>query len=156
MINPKPQKEHKWLDRFVGEWTSEATSQATDTMPATKHTGTETVRSLDGIWIVAEAQGEMGPTILTLGFDTDKKKFVGTFFGSMMTNLWIYEGELDSAGKVLTLETEGPSFTGDGSRVPYKDSMEFVSDDHRVLTSKMQQPDAQWTEFMRVDYYRKK
>lgn len=26
----------------------------------------------------------------------------------MMTHLWIYEGSLDQAGRVLTLDTEGP------------------------------------------------
>ena len=156
MINPKPQKEHKWLDRLVGEWTTETNAPAMNGQPPTKHTGTETVRSLEGIWFVAEGKGDMGPTIMTLGYDPEKKKYVGSFVGSMMTDQWIYEGELDSGGKVLVLETEGPSYSGDGSRVPYKDSMEFLDDDHRVLTSKMQGPDAQWTEFMRSDYRRVK
>ena len=33
--------------------------------------------------------------IMTLGYDPAKKRFVGTFIGSMMTNLWVYEGELE-------------------------------------------------------------
>ena len=156
MINPKPQKEHQWLDRLVGEWTTETNSEGTDDMPPMKHVGTETVRSLDGIWFIAEGKGEIGPTIMTLGYDPDKKKYVGTFVGSMMTDLWLYEGEVDPSGNVLVLDTEGPSFSGDGSRVPYKDSMEFISEDHRVLTSRVQGVDAQWTDFTRTDYHRKK
>lgn len=154
MINPTPQKEHMWLERLVGEWTSESQSIETPDMPAAKHSGTETVRSLDGIWYIAEGRGDMGPTMMTLGFDPEKKKYVGIFVGSMMTDIWLYEGELDADEKVLTLDTVGPSFTGDGSKVPYKDSIEFLSDDRRTLTSKMQGTDGQWTEFMRADYRR--
>lgn len=41
----------------------------------------------------------------------------------------IIDGALDAAGKMLTLDTEGPSFTGDGSLVPYLDIIEIESDD---------------------------
>ena len=156
MINPTPQKEHKWLERLVGEWTTDAEAIGMNGQPPTKHSGTESVRSLDGIWFIGEGLGEMGPTVLTLGFNPDKKKYVGTFIGSMMTWLWIYEGELDEAEKVLTLDTVGPSSSDDGSIVPYKDSIEFISDDHRVLTSRMQGTDGQWTEFMKMNFHRVK
>lgn len=153
MINPKPQKEHKWLEKFVGEWSSESEGAGPDGKMHT-HRGTLTVRSLDGIWYIGESQGEMGPTILTLGFDPGKNRYVGTFIGSMMTDLWVYDGQLDAAGKVLTLDTEGPSFAGDGSNAPYKDSFEFKNDDHFVLTSRMQDKDGNWQEFMTADYKR--
>ena len=45
----------------------------------------------------------VGTTLMTLGYDPRKKRFVGTFVGSMMTNLWIYDGELDKDERVLTL-----------------------------------------------------
>ena len=59
--------------------------------------------------------GKPSTMIVTLGFDPEKKRFMGTFIGSMMTHLWIYDGELDTAGKVLTLNAEGPSMLGGGS-----------------------------------------
>ena len=34
--------------------------------------------------------------IMTLGYDPQKKRFVGTLIGSMMTHLWVYDGALDA------------------------------------------------------------
>ena len=63
----------------------------------------------------------------------------------MMTNLWVYDGELDAAGKVLTLDAEGPSFTAEGKMAKYKDIIEFKSNDHRMLTSRTLGDDGKWT-----------
>ena len=49
----------------------------------------------------------------------------------MMTHLWPYNGSLDEAGKVLTLDSEGPDFTGQKT-AKYRDSIEFIDDDHRA------------------------
>jgi hypothetical protein len=54
-----------------------------------------------------------------------------------MTHLWPYNGTLDAAGKVLTLDSEGPSFSGDGTMAKYQDIIEFIGDDHRTLSSQI-------------------
>jgi hypothetical protein len=92
---------------------------------------------------------------MTLGYDPGQKRFVGTFIGSMMTHLWIYSGRLDDAGKVLTLDTEGPDFSGGPDLVPYQDIIEFVNDDHRILKSQLRDKDGNWQQFMTADYRRK-
>jgi hypothetical protein len=92
--------------------------------------------------------------IMTLGYDPMKNRFVGTFVGSMMTNMWVYEGALDAKGTTLTLDTEGPSMTGDGSIAPYRDVIEMKSDDVRVMTSQGQGPDGKWVAFMTTTYRR--
>ena len=74
----------------------------------------------------------------------------------MMTHLWIYNGALDAAGKVLTLDTEGPDFSGGDGLVPYQDIIEFVDDNHRTLSSQLRGPDGKWNKFMTANYYRKK
>jgi hypothetical protein len=75
----------------------------------------------------------------------------------MMTYLWVYDGgELDAAGRVLTLVSEGPAMNGEGKMARYKDAIEFKSDDCRVLTSYVLGDDGQWHEFMTVNYWRKK
>jgi surface antigen len=92
-------------------------------------------------------------SIMTLGFDPDRGRFTGTFVASMMTHLWIYEGELDAAGSVLTLDTEGPAYTGEGM-MKYRDTIELRGDDHRVQTSSYQREDGSWNSFMTTHYRR--
>jgi hypothetical protein len=160
-MKEEPQKEHQWLDKLVGEWTYEHEAALEPGKTPEKFTGKETVRSLGGLWVVCEGRGEMpgggGSTmIMTLGYDPAKKRYVGTFIGSMMAQMWVYEGEMDQDGKVLTLDTEGPSFTAEGKTAKYKDSIELKSDDHRVLTSRFQDDDGNWHEFMTAHYRRTK
>jgi len=100
--------------------------------------------------------GGICQSIMTLGYDPALKRFVGTFVVAVMTHLWVYHGSLDSAGKVLTLDTEGPSFTGDGKMVKYQDIIEFISDDHRTLSSQVLGADGKWMPFMKAQYRRKK
>ena len=157
----EPQKEHQWLERLVGEWTYEVEAVMGPDQPPSKHTGAESVRSLGGVWVLCEGRGEMpgggaATTVMTLGYDPVKKRFVGTFIGSMMTNLWVYEGELDATEKVLTLQAEGPSFTAQGKTAKYKDVIEVKSDDHRVLTSQVLGDDGVWHHFMTANYRRTK
>src|SRR5688572_26529388 len=157
----EPQKEHQWLQKLVGEWTVEAECITEPGQPPSRFKGSESVRSLGGMWVVAEGQSEMpdggiGTTIMTLGYDPQKKRYVGTFIGSMMTNLWVYDGSLDAAERVLTLDTEGPYFGAEGKMAKYKDAIEFKSDDHRTLTSRMLGDDGKWTQFMTAHYLRKK
>lgn len=157
----EPQKEHRWLQKLEGDWSFESEGPAEPGQPAWKSTGTESVRSLDGIWIIGEGQGEMpdgsvGSNILTLGYDPERKRFVGTWVGSMMTHLWVYEGELDAAGRVLTLNTEGPRMSEEGGLAKYQETIEFRGDDERMFTSRMLGDDGQWHPVMTATYRRKK
>ena len=160
MMQPEPTAEHKWLQQLAGDWTFEHNCSMGPDQPPMKSTGTESVRSLGGLWTVGEGSGEMpdgtmGKTIMSLGYDPQTKRFVGTFIGSMMTHLWIYNGSLDAAGKVLTLDCEGPDFSGGAGLVPYQDVIEFVDDNHRTLTTRLRGPDGEGNQFMTA-HYRKK
>ena len=160
MLNPEPRSEHRWLHRLVGEWTYEIECEPEPGKPAEKHGGIERVRSLGGLWILAEGEGQMpdgdpAHMIMTLGFDPGRGRFVGTWVGSMMTHLWVYDGALDAGQSVLTLESDGPSMAGDGAMAKYRDAIELVSDDHRILSSSAQGPDGQWKQFMTAHYRRK-
>lgn len=160
-MNVELQKEHKWLQRLVGEWTSEGEATMEPGKPAERFTGTESVRSLDGVWILGEGRGEMpggvvGRTLMTLGYDPQRKRFVGTWIGSMMTHMWVYDGSLDGSERVLTLDTEGPGFANDGTMAKFRDVIEMKSDDHRVLTSHVRGDDGMWEQFVTVNYRRKR
>lgn len=149
----EPQKEHEWLQRLVGEWTYESEARMGPDQPPMKSQGTESVRSLGGLWTLAEGQGEFS-SVMTLGYDPEKKRFVGTWIGSIMTRLWIYDGELDADGRKLSLYSEGPSMSGDGTMAKYRDAIEIVSGDHRIMTSEYQGEDGSWHKFMTVHYRR--
>jgi hypothetical protein len=156
-----PQKEHQWLQRLVGEWTSEGEATMEPGKPPERFKGTETVRSLGGLWILAEGQGDMpgcGPatTLMTLGYDPRTKRYVGTFVGSMMTHLWVYEGTLDAGEKVLTLNVDGPSMSDPNVLAKYRDVIRIESDDHRILTSHVHGDDGTWQQFMTAHYRRKR
>ena len=157
-MHTDPQKQHQWLDQFTGNWISETEYSMESDQPPSKIKGTEIVRSLGGLWIIAEGVGEMldassGKTMMTLGFDPRSDRFVGTFIGTMMTHLWIYTGSLDATEKVLTLDTEGPNFA-QSAMTKYKDIIEFVSNDHRIMTSQILGDDGHWLQFMTAHYQR--
>lgn len=155
----KPQKEHDWLTQFVGEWTSEMDYSMGPDQPRQKSKGSESVRSLGGLWMLGEGKGEMpdgtvGETLITLGFDPVKGRFVGSFVGSMMTHQWLYDGVLDESGTVLTLDSEGPGMADDGVIMPYRDVITMVSPDHRILASYTPDGSGGWREFMTAHYRR--
>ena len=161
-MTTQPHKEHDWLQKLVGEWTYEIEVKMGSDLSVEKATGSESVRSLGGLWILAETQGEMpgckaATTMMTLGYDPQQQRYVGTWIGSMMTHLWVYDGsELDAVERVLTLDSEGPAMAGEGKMARYKDAIELKSDDWRVMTSQVLGDDGQWHQFMTVNYWRKK
>lgn len=158
-MQAEPLKEHAWLQQFVGAWSYEVECVMGPGQPPMKAAGVENVRSIGGLWVVCEGRGEMpggGPatTLMTLGYDPRTKRYQGTWVGSMMSQLWVYECALDEAGTVLTLTADGPSFTDDDKLSTYKDVIEIKSRDHRVMTSSVQGEDGQWQQFMTCHYRR--
>jgi hypothetical protein len=92
--------------------------------------------------------------MIALGYDPAKGKFVGTWLGTMMTNLWVYEGSLDADEKALTLDCEGPSCTEPGKVAPYQDIITIIDADYWTLTARTRGDDGQWTTFMTTHYRR--
>ena len=153
-------KEHEWLKQLIGEWTFETEANMGPDKPCEKFAGTESVRSLGDVWILGEGGGDTpgggkASNLITLGYDTQKKRFVGTWIGSMMNYMWVYEGSLDSTGKILTLSTKGPSFAGNDKMADYEDIIEIKSPDHRTLTSRTKGDDGNWNQFMIAHYHKK-
>ena len=150
---------HRWLQRLVGDWSYEVEGSHAPDAPPQRFVGTESIRSLDGLWIVAEARGDapgggIGTSITALGFDPLKGRFVGSFVSSVMPQLWVYEGVLDAAGDRLVLECEGPGFTDDGSIWKYRDTIELRGDDVRILRSECLDPNEGWRDFLVTTYRR--
>ncbi len=154
-----PAPEHGWLQRLLGEWTYESECAGPPGTPPLRASGTELVRALGGYWVIGEAEGGMPGIdgrmrwIMTVGYDDRAKRFRGSWVGSVMTAMFVYDGALSADGRTLTLESEGPAFTGEGT-ARYRDAMELRGDDTRVLTSAVQGADGGWTQFMTATFRR--
>lgn len=149
--------EHRWLQRLIGEWRYVSDAEAGPGEPPFRDEGTESVRALGDVWVLLEGRSETdgtSVTLMTLGYDPDKQRFVGSYVGSMMTSLWIYDGELDAAGTVLSLASEGPSFAEEGKTAKYLDTIEMRGENERVMTSRYQAVDGSWHAFMTTTYRR--
>ncbi len=155
---PKPQKEHEFLNKFVGEWDTEMKAEAIPGMPAMECTGTQKARMLGGFWIVSEGKGEMMgqpiESIMQLGYDAKKKRYVGTWSDSCNDHMWKYEGTVD--GETLTLNTEGPNMMEPEKMSNYREVIDFKSPDHYTFTSSIEGEDGKWTTFMTADFKKKK
>jgi hypothetical protein len=156
-MKQEPLQQHRWLEKLVGDWTFDSACDVGPGQPPMQVSGTERVQSLGGLWVIAEGEGSSpegpGSTIMTLGYDPQAGRFVGTFIASVMTFLWSYRGSLDESTSTLTLDTEGPDFTGTGM-AQYQDIIQFADDDHRTLTSRILRSDGQWHQFMQMHYRR--
>lgn len=155
---PPAAPEHEWLRQFIGEWIFEGEALEPG-KPPQRSTGSETVRALGDFWIVGEGKTTLagfgdGRTLLTVGFDPAKGRYVGSWVGSMMTNLWVYEGEVDQASNTLHLYVDGPTFDGSGGTARYRDSYQMVSANERLMTGNVQLPDGQWFTFITARYTR--
>jgi hypothetical protein len=156
----EPTPQHGWLNKLVGQWSYEVEAPATTPGEApTRLAGTENIRAIGPLWIVAEGQGEMpgggtATTLLTIGYDAKKSHFVGTWIGSMMDHLWVYTGELDETSGTLSLHTEGPDFEVEGATAKYKEVITLNSDDERTFQSFVQRGDGQWQNIMTAHYRR--
>lgn len=160
MQTPEPTAQHLWLHKLIGEWSIVSECSMGPGQPPLKNSGREVVRSLGKLWTIGEGtldtpDGGSCDSVMTLGYDPERECFVGTFIASVMTHLWPYVGQLDSTGRILTLNSEGPSFSGDGSMAKFQDIIEFVSDDNRTLTAKFLDGEGVWHQFMTTNYRRK-
>jgi len=153
-----PVREHEWLQKLVGEWRTE--TEMNMGPGKTEHIeGTESVKSLGGLWAVAHGRAKMpdGTPMehyATLGYDVSFKEYRGCWFASMSSHLWKQVGTLSPDGKVMTLDCVGPSMTKDGETANYRDVIEIVDNNHRTLTSSGQSDDGKWEQYMRISYTR--
>ncbi len=148
----QPTDHHRWLERFIGDWTFAHTCGEIETR------GTESVHAFSDLWIVGDGQGEIPGTDdtmrmrLTLGYDPNTHRYIGTWIGGPMAQLFVYSGTRDA--DTLTLDTRGPSFEDPAELVRYQDIYTFVDDNTRTLRSRKLEDNGAWTEFMHGTYTR--
>jgi hypothetical protein len=160
--SPPPTKEHEFLKQFIGTWETEGEANVAPApdQPKLKCTGSMKGRMLGGYWLVSESKMSMMgadvEAVQTIGYDPEKKKYVGSWVDSMFNYQWQYDGSVDETGKILTLNAEGPSFLEPGKIGKFRDVYEFKSKDHIVTKSEMQNAEGEWVTFMTGSAKRKK
>lgn len=149
---PKPTPEHQWLQQFVGEWDAETEAFMEPGQPAVHTKGTEKTESLGGFWTTSEISSTMMDMpfkgLMTLGYDTEKKKYVGTWVDSMTGQLWKYEGFVAPGSNALTLESEGACPMRPGKLTKFREVIELKDKDHKVFSSSMLGEDGKWMTMM--------
>lgn len=151
---------HEWLNQLAGEWVTESELVMEVGKPPVKAKGTESARSLGGLWILSESTveflGNKMIAVTTFGYDREKKRYVGTFIASMSDYLWKYDGTLDKNGTTLVFEAEGPNPMKPGKLFKFRDEYEIKGKDHKVLRGSIQMEDGKWMTFATTHYRRKK
>jgi hypothetical protein len=147
---------HTWLRQLLGEWKAEGFIEGDK---QSESDWTESVRAIGELWIVAEGGGTMpdgnpGTMMITLGYDPERQRYVGTWIGSMMTHMWHYDGHLDATGRVLTLESEGPDWERPGQTLRSRDIIELEDAESRLFRTEILGQDGTWREMMRMRYRR--
>ena len=153
----EPQEEHRWLEQLLGEWT---VTSDDSTGGGESASWVEKVRSLEGLWVVCEGKGTMpdgnpAQTLMSLGFNPQTKRYLGTWIGSMMTHMWVYDGVLEDGGKTLALNCDGPDFENPGKSARYQDRITLIDANRRTLTARVQTEDGGWKEVMKAEYRRR-
>lgn len=156
-MQAKPEKQHEWLKQFVGSWEFQGECFMGPDQPPMKSSGSETVRMLGDLWMIGESKGKMPDggmmsAIMTVGYDPVQKKFVGSWVGSCMVSMFIYEGQLEADGRTLPLHCTGPSWEDPTKITQYQDILEIHPDGTRFLRSKALGPDGKWMQFMSATY----
>jgi hypothetical protein len=155
---PEPTAEHAWLKQYQGEWDVETEIHMEPGKPPMKTKGTESAKMLGGFWVVGDNKGEMMGApftgIMTIGYNPEKKKYIGTWVDSNTSQLWSYTGTVDATGKILVLETEG-FCPMEGKICQFKDTIEFKSKDLRVMTGTKLGKDGKWETTMVITARRK-
>lgn len=159
-MGTKPVREHAWLQQLVGEWRVETEMSMGSGQPKQKAEGTESVKSLGGLWAFGEGKTVMpgGAAMhyyIALGYDLTYKEYRTCWIASVSSHLWQKAGQLSADGKVLTLTGKGPDMEKDGETTNYRDVIEIVDENHLTVTQYGEDGQGKFQEHMTLRYTRK-
>ncbi len=131
MITPGTPRHDRWLQQLLGDWTTESHCDTGPSEPPQQSTGANIAR-LGDLWVVFEGTGTIPGggerrMLMTLGYDPDKNRFRGTWVGSMMTHMFVYEGTLDADESAPHAGDRGPQLQGRWQNRPLPRVITWVS-----------------------------
>ncbi len=158
---PEITKEHKVLKKDVGVWDAE-----TKFWPAGPNgdpmvsKGIERNRMIGGLWLLCNFSGEFGGQEFKghsqTGYNSQKKKYVGTWVDSMSTHITTMEGTYDETKDELTsIMTSVDPATG--NEITSKSVAKYTGKDTRMMTMYMADPNDGdvWVKSMEISYKRR-
>lgn len=133
---PEVTAQHKHVLAGVGEWEGTFTMFMPGSEPMV-YPCQETVVAVGDYWTTSSFRSDMGGMPFagasTLGYDSEKKQFVGTWLDSTSTSLTIMHGEHNADSNTLVMRWQGPNWMGDGSLVDFR--MESVQRGDAMVSS---------------------
>lgn len=118
---PAPSAEHAEILKGVGHWEGTLTTYMPG-VPEAPVAAHETVEAIGGFWTQSRFECDfMGmPYVGTgcVGYDSAKKKYVGTWIDNMSSHLAVMEGERDPKSGALVMRYSAPDMTG--AMVPHR------------------------------------
>lgn len=115
---PKPSPEHAILKKDVGTWDIEISMSFQGQEMKSK--GTETVKMLGPFWSLSQMQYDyMGMPMrghAVMGYDPEKKKFIGSWHESSSPSLTTMEGTFDAKTGKMTTFMKGKDPAGKNTR----------------------------------------
>lgn len=142
---PTASPEHEILKKELGTWEASVKSYVGPTGILDEpqvSTGKETNEMIGEFWLVSRFEGDFGgmPFIgqSTMGYDAEKKKYVGSWIDSFSLHPTKMVGTYDAEKKTMTYESTGVGM--DGNPMKGKNVVVYESDDRRVMTMHIAMP----------------
>ena len=148
-----PQAAH--FKKAAGTWDATVEGEG----PASK--GVETVRLIgDGMWAISDFEATMSQGPFTghgvSGYDPVKKKYVGVWVDTMSPIPFHMEGEMDTAGKVMTSKGMMPDPSDPTKTLEATMVETWLDADTRTFSMRVAGPDGKAMEMMKITYKRRK
>jgi len=155
---PKPGKEHEFLKKFEGTWTTKETMTGPDGKAIVSEGSQVATLACGGLWLILDHKSSMMGQPFTghgvMGYDLDKKKYTGVWVDNFIDYVMTYQdGKLE--GNTLSWWCEAKDCST-GKWEKAKMSHEVKDADHTVLKMIMKGPDGKDCEGMSIEFTRKK
>jgi len=143
---PKPGPEHARLKHHVGVWDVDCTYFTGPDQPPMKTKAKETVEMLGEFFtvgrFVANMMGMPFSGIVQVGYDTARRKWVASWIDTMTPYYFLFEGDYDASGKVLTMSGHGGDVTT-GGMIRYRTTEEVLESGQRRFEMFRETPDGE-------------
>lgn len=152
--------EHQILNKDAGTWIAKGKMWMPNAPDPLEFEGVETNEMIGELWLVTDFQGNFAGFEFRghgrLGYDIDKKMYVGTWFD--LTNPYVMHstGSFDEKTNTMTFEIKSKDPTGKDKKG--KSTMVYKDADTRVSTTWTQDPNdaSEMVKEMEITYTRKK